>query len=175
MDLDSKIAKIKMLILDVDGVLTDGSLLLGCNDLEMKSFNIQDGFGIKVAQRAGLKFSIITGRTSEVVSRRADELGIRALYQGVPNKMKAFNEIKVIYDLGNDEIAYIGDDLIDLPVMNRCGLSIAVSNAREDVKERADYVTRAAGGQGAVREVIDMLLKKQDKWNTILEDIMSYE
>lgn len=169
MKLDQKIMKIKMLLLDVDGVLTDGSIICGKYGEEVKIFNAQDGFGIKMAQSVGLKVGIITGRSSEIVLKRAQELNIDEIHQGDSNKLKPYNQILLKYQLKNEEIAYIGDDLFDLPVMEKVGFSVAVANARQEVKERADFTTTTTGGAGAAREVIDIIIKTQNKWADILD------
>ncbi len=158
-----------MLILDVDGVLTDGSIILDPSGQEYMIFNVQDGFGIKMLQNCGLKIGIITGRTSEVVKRRAHDLGIDALFQGYANKIDAYAQIKATYELNDEDIAYIGDDLYDLPIIEQAGFSAAVANARNEVQTKANYVTECSGGRGAVREVSDLILKAQDKWNEVLE------
>lgn len=158
--------------MDVDGVLTDGGIILGNDGLEIKIFNVQDGMGITLAQKAGLKIGIITGRESEAVLRRAQELKLDQVSQGHFNKLAPYNKIKEKYGLLDEEIAYIGDDVLDLGILNRVGLSVAVANARQEVKACVDYVTIASGGKGAVREVIDLILKTQDKWDNTLEKLM---
>jgi 3-deoxy-D-manno-octulosonate 8-phosphate phosphatase (KDO 8-P phosphatase) len=149
---------LKMLLLDVDGVLTDGGITLIGLDMEAKRFDVQDGMGITLAKASGLIVGIITGRKSEVVERRARELGIEDLCQGVGKKVEALDLLLQKHGLGSEETAYIGDDIQDLPVMKRVGLPIAVQNAVPEVKECSKYVTQAQGGHGAVREVVDWLL-----------------
>jgi 3-deoxy-D-manno-octulosonate 8-phosphate phosphatase (KDO 8-P phosphatase) len=170
MKLTQKLKNIKLLLLDVDGVLTDGSIILGNNNIEIKSYDIQDGLGIKMAQAAGIKVGIITGRSSDTVAKRAEELRLDALYQGQMKKTKAYRQVLNRFQLSDSEIAYIGDDILDLPVMRIVGLSVAVANARPEVKLEADYVTQMSGGKGAVREVIDLILKSQGKWEQVLEE-----
>ncbi|MCL4510239.1 MAG: HAD hydrolase family protein [Bacteroidetes bacterium] len=158
-----KLKKIKVILLDVDGVLTDGTIIYGSDGLELKAFDSKDGFGITNAIKSGIKVGIITARKSEVVKRRATELGIVDLYQGSLDKITPFEEIKNVYSLSESEIAYVGDDILDLPLLQKVGLSAAPANAVREVKMKVDYVTKARGGQGAVREVIDLILKAQKK------------
>lgn len=172
MKLEQKIKNIKMLLLDVDGVLTNGNIFLGNNDIELKSFDIHDGFGIKMAQQGGIKVGIITGRTSKAVIKRAKELQLDEIFQGQINKIRAYHQILTKYKLKDNEVAYIGDDLFDLPILNHVGFSVAVANARDEVKTRVDYITRSPGGKGAVREVIDLILKSQNKWEDVLEKMI---
>jgi YrbI family 3-deoxy-D-manno-octulosonate 8-phosphate phosphatase len=162
-DLNMKLQKIKLLVLDVDGVLTDGKIVFGSGNLEIKSFHVRDGHGIKIAIRTGLEIALVTGRSSEVVSRRALELGIERVYQGMKDKKPALAQL--VEDLGitNDQVAVMGDDVVDIPLMRRAGFSFTVPEAPDAVRVEADYVTKAAGGNGAAREIIDMILKAQGK------------
>jgi len=153
-----KLKKIKMLLLDVDGVLTDGSIIYTSNGTELKVFNVHDGYGITKAIASGIRVGIITGRQSEVVERRAKELGIVDLYQGSVDKMTPYEEIKKVHNLRDEEVAYIGDDMFDIPLLSKVGFSAAPSSARREVKRVVDYITKASGGNGAVREVIDLIL-----------------
>jgi len=157
-----KARKIKMIISDVDGVLTDGKIIIGNNGQEFKAFNSQDGMGINMAQKQGLRFAIITGRISKIVEIRAEELNIKDVYQDVDNKRAILKMIMDKYNLKKEELAYIGDDLNDLPVLNRVGLAVTVNNGVKKVRETADYVTTRNGGQGAVRETIDFILACRD-------------
>lgn len=166
-----KLLKIRMLLMDVDGVLTGGEIIYSSSGEELKKFNIQDGMGITLARMAGLKTGIITGRTSDIVKRRAEELQFDVISQGNFNKLKPYEEIRQRYRLNDDEIAYIGDDLPDLPLLRRVGFSIAVANARDEVKAQCDYITTAEGGNGAVREVIDKILKRQGKFFDLMEKL----
>lgn len=168
MNKDSVAANIKLLILDVDGVLTSGQIIFGPEGELMKKFHAQDGMGITLAQKAGLHIGIITGRESQMVTLRSAELGIRDVYQGAMSKIQALAELMANYHVTANEIAYLGDDLNDLPVMVRVGLPCAVANAVLEVKEHAKVVTKQAGGNGAVREIIEYILKAQGKWETIL-------
>ena len=158
-----KLKKIKAILLDVDGVLTGGAIIYGVDGLELKAFDSQDGFGITNAIKNGIRVGIITARKSEVVKRRATELGIVDLYQGSLDKITPFEEIKNVHSLSESEIAYVGDDILDLPLLQKVGFSAAPANAVREVKMKVDYVTKARGGQGAVREVIDLILKAQKK------------
>ena len=165
--LEDRAKKIKMFITDVDGVLTDGRIILGSRGEEFKFFHVQDGVGIILAHRAGLKTAIISARKSEVTERRARELGINDVYQVRDGKEGAYEKILKDYGLNDDEVAYVGDDLHDLPVLRRVGLAVSVANGRDEVKEVVHYTTEMAGGQGAVREIIEFILKSQGKWEEV--------
>jgi len=164
--------KIKLLVLDVDGVLTSGQIVFGHDGELMKKFHAQDGLGITLAHKAGLNIAIITGRESQMVELRSAELSIKDVYQGSMNKTQALAELMVKYDLSLDQIAYVGDDLNDLPVLIRVGLPCAPANAVPEVKHYAQLVTNQAGGNGAVREVIEYILKAQGKWDSIIESYL---
>lgn len=168
MDKTSRGQKIKLLILDVDGVLTDGHIIFGRDGELMKNFHAQDGLGITIAHKAGLKTAIITGRESQIVQLRSSELKILDVYQGSKNKLEALYELVEKYNLALEEVAYVGDDLIDLAVMTKVGLSCAVANAVPEVKSHAHLVTNHHGGKGAVREVVEFILKSQGKWEEII-------
>lgn len=161
-------SKIKLIIFDVDGVLTDGKLIFSANGELFKSFHAQDGLGISLLHKARIKTAIITGRTSDIVKFRSEELKITDVYQGAKNKVNAFEELKKKYALEFDEIAYVGDDLIDLPIMIKVGLACAVHNAVAEVKNIAHYASKADGGNGAVREIAEFILKAQNKWDDIV-------
>ncbi len=158
-----KLKKIKAIFLDVDGVLTDGSIIYGREGMEIKVFDSQDGYGITSALQNGFRVGIMTARDSEVVRRRAAELGIADVYQGSIDKVSPLEEIKKKYALSDAEIAYVGDDILDLPILRKIGFSAAPANAVRDVKMKVDYVAKASGGHGAVREIIDIILKAQKK------------
>ncbi|MEZ5530295.1 MAG: HAD-IIIA family hydrolase [Porticoccaceae bacterium] len=160
--------QIRLLLLDVDGVLTDGSLYYGNNGEELKAFNIQDGLGIKLLQKNDIKVGIITGRSSELLARRARELGIELVVQGREDKLTALNEVLDTCDYKMDEIAFLGDDLPDLAVIRRVGLGVAVANARPVVAENALWQTETRGGYGAVRELAEFILHAQDKLESTL-------
>ncbi len=156
--ISAKAKKIKLLITDVDGVLTDGKIYLGANEQEFKAFNVKDGKGIKLLQKAGIEVAIITGRQSQAVTRRAQELSIKEVHQGIADKIKVFNEILERYNLDKSEVAYIGDDVNDLEILKQVGFSASVRDGIKQVKEEVDYVTRFVGGQGAVRELAEVIL-----------------
>jgi 3-deoxy-D-manno-octulosonate 8-phosphate phosphatase (KDO 8-P phosphatase) len=164
--------RIKLLLLDCDGVLTDGGLYYtfdGKHVLEgAKVFHIHDGLGLKLAREAGLKIGIITGRISPALTARARDLQIDYLHQGIEDKLSIYEQIRTAEGVAGEEIAYVGDDLPDLPVMRRVGLAIAVADAVEEVRECAHLVTDKPGGRGAAREVVELLLKAQDKWRESL-------
>jgi 3-deoxy-D-manno-octulosonate 8-phosphate phosphatase (KDO 8-P phosphatase) len=151
--------KIKLLILDVDGVLTDGSIILDNFGNELKSFHVRDGHGIKMLMKAGIHVALITGRQSKVVEIRAHELGIRDVFQKCYDKKIAYDELAKKYSLDDSEIAYVGDDIIDIPVLKRSGLSVVVADADHETKAFAQFITTKEGGRGAVREFCDLLLK----------------
>jgi 3-deoxy-D-manno-octulosonate 8-phosphate phosphatase (KDO 8-P phosphatase) len=155
----SKARKIKLLLLDVDGVLTDGGIYIDDHGLETKRFDVRDGQGITLLQRAGVGVGFVTGRFSKVVRFRARELGIKIVYQRVADKALIYETIKRKVGLQDHEIAYIGDDFGDLPVLRRVGLAITVQDAWAAIKPEVDYVTRASGGHGAVREAAELLLQ----------------
>lgn len=159
--IEQKIRNIKLLILDVDGVLTDGKIWLTPNGDEMKSFHIHDGMGIKNLQNAGIPIAIISNRKSSIVTARMQELGVQHIYQGKASKISVFEALLSQLNLSKNTVAYVGDDLADLPVMEQVGLSIAVANAVAQVKEQSDWQTKKIGGNGAVREVCDMILHYQ--------------
>ena len=160
--------KIKLLLLDVDGVLTNGHLYYGNNGEELKAFDIQDGLGIKLLQRADVQVGIITGRVSQLLQRRADELGISPVVQGREDKLTALGELLEKMDLQMDEIAFMGDDLPDLAVINRVGLGMTVANGNAAVAANALWQTSRCGGNGAVREAAEMILAAQGKLDAIL-------
>jgi 3-deoxy-D-manno-octulosonate 8-phosphate phosphatase (KDO 8-P phosphatase) len=154
-------SKVKLLILDVDGVLTDNTLYINNNDEETKRFNVPDGMGIALALRAGLEIALISGRRSKATEYRALDLKIKHLYLGETNKIKAYEELKKNLSLKDEEIAYMGDDILDVPVLKRVALPICVKDANPIAKRFAKFVTKAKGGEGAVREVIDMILESK--------------
>jgi 3-deoxy-D-manno-octulosonate 8-phosphate phosphatase (KDO 8-P phosphatase) len=163
-----ELKKIKLLILDVDGVLTNGKIIYDDQGLETKFFNVKDGLGIRLLLKYGLEVGIITGRVSQVVQHRCANLGITKVYQGVSNKVATFKKIIEVSALSAEEVAYMGDDLPDLPLFDIVGVPIAVADACELVKKKACIVTRAEGGKGAVREVCEMLLKAQRLWDKVI-------
>jgi 3-deoxy-D-manno-octulosonate 8-phosphate phosphatase (KDO 8-P phosphatase) len=160
MDLKERCKKIKLLLLDVDGVLTDGNLYYGPNGEELKQFFVRDGYGLKLWHEAGFRSGIISGRDSDIVSFRAAELGISFVYQGNDEKKVAFDELVAESGMLPEEIAFVGDDTLDIPVFDRVGLAIAVADGHGEVRAVAHMITETVGGRGAVREVIDMLLRQ---------------
>jgi len=167
--------KIELLLMDVDGVLTDGRILLvpmpDGSVVEAKAFNVNDGAALVMARRAGLKTGIISGRSSAALTRRAEELKVDFFYHGVnPKKTAALDEIYAKTKLPQDRVCYVGDDVQDLPVFARVGFPIAVANAVPDVAARAAYRTRAQGGDGAIREVVELILRAQGKWEAALAE-----
>jgi len=151
--------KIKLLILDVDGVLTDGSIILDNHGNELKFFHVRDGHGIKMLMLAGVHVALITGRQSQVVEKRADELGIRDVFQKCYDKKIAYDELIRKYSLDDSEIAYVGDDIVDIPILKKVGFPVVVADAHEEVKAFAHMITTKEGGRGAVREICDLLLQ----------------
>ncbi|MFP4661845.1 MAG: KdsC family phosphatase [Halanaerobiales bacterium] len=153
--------KLKMFIMDVDGTLTDGKIYLGNNGEEMKAFNVKDGMGINLLHREGIIPVIITGRKAEIVNIRGKELSITEIYQGIKDKLGVYNKLKEKYDLQDEEISFIGDDLNDLPIMKKVGISFGVNDGVEEVKNYCDYCASKKGGEGAVREVIDIIIESR--------------
>jgi 3-deoxy-D-manno-octulosonate 8-phosphate phosphatase (KDO 8-P phosphatase) len=160
-DLYDRARRIRLVIFDVDGVLTDGSLFITDAGEEFKAFHSHDGHGMKMLKATGVQLAIITGRTSRTVELRAKNLGVAILYQGVEDKLAVFEEILSSFGFEHDACAYMGDDVVDLPVMRRCGLAVAVPEAPPLVKSHAQYVTRQPGGRGAVREVCEIIMHAQ--------------
>ena len=171
MELEDKAAEIaksiKLLVLDVDGVLTDGGIYFDENGVESKRFNALDGYGITMLLSSGIEVAIISGRKSKCVTYRMKNLGVKYCYQGRINKTQAFEELIAKLDLKPNQVAYVGDDIIDLPVMYKVALPIAVANAQKYVKEYAIFSTQNTGGNGAVREVCDYILIAQNKYNAL--------
>ncbi len=165
--MENQLAKIKLLLLDVDGVLTDGRIIYDNQGNELKAFDVKDGHGLKMIQRAGIKVGIITGRRSAVVSHRAQELGIEILYQGALSKLEPYLEILSEQDLSAEQVAYVGDDIVDLPILHRVGFSATVADAVPDLFPCVDYVATRPGGGGAVREICDLLLHASGQWDEI--------
>jgi 3-deoxy-D-manno-octulosonate 8-phosphate phosphatase (KDO 8-P phosphatase) len=165
----NRLKGIKLLLLDVDGVLTDGGILYNDNGTEIKAFNVKDGLGIKLLMEAGIHLAIITGRRSNAVINRCKELGIDLIYDGVADKADALNRILERTGFSAEEVACVGDDLPDLALMRRAGLSIAVADAHVALRENADMITSAKGGHGAVRETCEAILKAKGLWESILE------
>jgi 3-deoxy-D-manno-octulosonate 8-phosphate phosphatase (KDO 8-P phosphatase) len=159
-----KAAKIKLILLDVDGVLTDGGIIIDDRGVEAKRFDVRDGQGITSLIHFGIKVGFITGRYSNIVRRRAKELGVTIVYQGVKNKIQIYDRIKRKTGLKDEQIAYVGDDILDLPILRKVGLAITVRDGWPGLKSQVDYMTQGEGGKGAVREVSELVLKVQDMW-----------
>ncbi len=159
---------IEMLIVDVDGVLTDGGIVYGDTGLEIKAFHVRDGSALKLWRLAGKHAALITGRQSPVVAVRAAEIGIETVYQGRSQKLSAYREILATRGLLAEQVCYVGDDLPDVLVMRECGLAVAVADACRDAMAAAQYVTQTAGGHGAVRETIELILRCQGQWQHLV-------
>ena len=152
---------IKLVIFDVDGVMTDGGLTIGDDGQEYKTFNTQDGLGMKLLKASGIQLAIITGRTSNVVKQRSESTGVAHFYQGVDDKLAAFNDLITKLNITAEQTAFMGDDVVDMPPMLRCGLAVSVPAAPQSVKARAHYVTQKEGGRGAVRELCELIMQAQ--------------
>ncbi|GAB4254563.1 MAG: 3-deoxy-manno-octulosonate-8-phosphatase KdsC [Methylomicrobium sp.] len=163
-----KAARLKLLILDVDGVLTDGRLFFDNDGIEYKCFHARDGHGIKLLRQTGVEVAVISGRKSNSVALRMQSLGIEHVYQGHENKVSAFEELIGKLSIDPQQAAHVGDDILDLPVMTRVGLAVAVGDAHFAVKQRADWCTTLPGGQGAVREVCDLIMQAQGSFDPVL-------
>jgi 3-deoxy-D-manno-octulosonate 8-phosphate phosphatase (KDO 8-P phosphatase) len=159
-----RLLKIKLLLLDVDGVMTDGRIVYDANEVESKFFNVKDGHGIKMVQRGGIEVGIISGRQSQVVTNRATELGIDLISQKAIDKLAPYLEILEKTGLDDSQVAFMGDDIIDIPILRRVGFAAAPADAVEEVKPYVHFISRNSGGCGAVREICDLLLKEQGKW-----------
>ena len=160
--------KIKLVLFDVDGVLTDGKLLLQADGSESKQFDIKDGTGIVLAQRAGLKVGFLSARVSPPTQHRAAQLGVTLVHQGVSSKIETYEHIVDKLVLEDEEVAYMGDDIVDLPVLSRVGLAAAPADAAPDVRARVHWVSQAPGGCGAARELIELILRAQRAWESVL-------
>ena len=172
-DASDRARRVELILMDVDGVLTDGRILLvpngGGGVHEVKMFDVQDGVGITFVHRVGLRTGIITGRASESVAARAKELSMEIVEQGTWNKLETYDKVRAAVKLDDTQIAFIGDDLQDLPVLRRAGFAVGVANARPEVKEVCHLVTERSGGRGAVREALEFILRAQGKWEQIME------
>jgi 3-deoxy-D-manno-octulosonate 8-phosphate phosphatase (KDO 8-P phosphatase) len=171
-ELQQRASRIKLLLMDCDGVLTDGRIWIIENGQDQKAFHTRDGLGIDLLHRAGLMSGIISGRLSSALERRAQALGVSFLWQGRDDKRQAFADTLAQAQVTSAEVAFIGDDLTDLPLMVQSGLSVAVADAVADVKERAHYVTKATGGKGAVRETVELILKAQGRWDELVKSYL---
>jgi len=163
-----KAKDIRLVILDVDGVMSDGRIVIDDNGVESRNFDIKDGMGVVVLQLCGIEVAIITSKKSGAVRHRAEELKIKRFHEGIKKKTEPYEQMLEEMNIHDAQVCYVGDDLVDLAMMRRVGLPVAVGDAVAEVKEAAAYVTTAAGGRGAVREVAEMILKAQDKWDKVL-------
>ncbi len=167
-----KLKRIKLLLVDVDGVLTDGTIIYDDKGVETKMFNVKDGLGIKMLTKAGIKVGIVTGRASKALYHRCDDLGISLIFDRARDKASILNVITKQTGISAEHIAFVGDDLVDLPLMRKVGLSVAVADAHEMLLQDADMVTAAKGGAGAVREVCEAILKGRGVWEKTLERLL---
>jgi 3-deoxy-D-manno-octulosonate 8-phosphate phosphatase (KDO 8-P phosphatase) len=172
-DLAARAAAIELLLLDVDGVLTDGSVIYADDGSELKRFHVRDGSGLKLWRLAGKRAAIVSGRKSAAVERRAAELGISPVIQGRDDKLAAFAEVLAATGLRAEQVCAVGDDLPDVPVLRRCGLSVAVADACAEARAAASCVTAAPGGRGAVREAVEWLLELQGRWDEVVARYLS--
>lgn len=170
-DVVERAKQIKLVILDVDGVQTDGGIIWDSSGGQVARFHIRDGLGIVTMLMTGIEVAIITTRRSPIVQARAEELGIKRLYQGVKKKTVAYEELIRELGIGDENVAYVGDDLVDLGIMKRVGLAVAVADAVDEVKAISHYITRVPGGHGAVREAAELIMKAQGKWEKVLEKL----
>jgi len=164
-DILDRVRRVKVLILDIDGVMTDGRIIYSIYGDELKFFDVQDGFGIALLHRAGIKTVIITAKKSRIVKLRARDMKVAKAYQGYIDKLVAFNKILKRFRVKPEEICFIGDDIVDISVLRRVGFAVAVPNAMDEVKVASHYTTSKMGGRGAVREICDLILKSQNKWD----------
>ena len=169
MKLDQRCQNIRLVLSDVDGVLTDGGVTLDNRGIESKTFHIRDGSGIKIWQRAGHQFGVITGRNSHIVQLRMAELNVEIVRQGVTDKLAVVKQILAELELQPEQFCYIGDDLPDLPVLRSAGLAVSVADAAEEVRKESHYVTSVGGGRGAVRETLEVILKNQRRWDDLIQ------
>jgi 3-deoxy-D-manno-octulosonate 8-phosphate phosphatase (KDO 8-P phosphatase) len=167
-DIIERARKVKLLVLDCDGVLTDGRILLLADGYEAKYFDVRDGHAMVMADRAGIHTAIISGRESAAVRARALELKVAHLYEKAWSKKEPYEEVLAYEGVTDEEVCYVGDDVVDIPLMRRAGLAVAVADAVDEAKEYAHYITAKGGGRGAVREVIELILKSQGKWDELM-------
>jgi 3-deoxy-D-manno-octulosonate 8-phosphate phosphatase (KDO 8-P phosphatase) len=171
--INARAAKIRLVLFDVDGVLTDGKILLHADGSESKTFDIKDGMAIVWAQRLGLTVGFLSARMSIATAQRAKQLGITLLHQGVRSKLETYDQIADSLMLDDEQVAYMGDDILDLPVLSRVGLAASPADGAEDVRVRVHWVSQARGGSGAARELIELILRAQDKWDSIVATYMA--
>ncbi|MFQ5802883.1 MAG: KdsC family phosphatase [Candidatus Methylomirabilales bacterium] len=165
--------RIRLLLLDVDGVLTDGGIVYGSEGLEVLTFHVRDGLALKVAQASGITVGLLSGRKSEALLRRAEELNLEEVHTGVEDKIGVYRQLLMRYRLNDPQVAYVGDDLPDLPLLRRVGLAITVADAPAEVRNAAHLVTSLAGGRGAVRETVEWLLRSQGVWDRVCADFQN--
>ena len=170
--IDARARALKLLLFDVDGVLTDGSVIVHSDGSESKGFFIRDGLGLVWAQRAGLQVGLLSGRHSDVTTRRAAELGITLLVQGETDKRAAYTQIVTTNQLKDEQVAYMGDDLLDLPVLARVGLAAAPADAIDEITSRVHWVSRYPGGRGAVRDFVEMVLRARGRWESLVRSFV---
>jgi 3-deoxy-D-manno-octulosonate 8-phosphate phosphatase (KDO 8-P phosphatase) len=170
--IDSRARRIRLVLFDVDGVLTDGKILLHADGSESKQFDIKDGTGIVLAPRAGVTVGFLSARVSASTARRAAQLGVTLLHQGVASKLDTYEQIVDQLLVHDDQVAYMGDDIVDLPVLARAGLAAAPADASDDVRPHVHWVSRARGGHGAARELVELILRAQEKWDPILREYL---
>jgi 3-deoxy-D-manno-octulosonate 8-phosphate phosphatase (KDO 8-P phosphatase) len=173
MTLDDRCRPIELILSDVDGVLTDGRIILDSQGIETKRFHIRDGMGVRLWQKAGYRFGLITLRSSHMVKMRAAELGIEIIRQGTDDKLAAVKQILAELRLSPRQVCYLGDDLPDLPAVRAAGLGVAVADACAELRQAAHYVTAAEGGAGAVREIVELILKTQRRWDDVIQTYLS--
>lgn len=169
MELEQRCRSIELILSDVDGVLTDGKIVLDNQGIESKRFHVRDGVGVKLWQKAGYRFGVLTQRSSQSLKVRAAELGIEIIRQGIPDKLTALKQIVAELKLSRNQVCYLGDDLPDLPVVRAVGLGVAVADACAELREAAHYVTTVPGGGGALRETVELILKAQSRWGDVIQ------
>ena len=169
MKIDQKVQPVSMILCDVDGVLTDGGITYDNQGIETKQFHVRDGLGIQLWQKAGYKFGLLTARSSHIVQVRAGELGVDIIRQGFSDKLPVAQQIVTEFGLEAENVCYVGDDLTDFELMKYVGFGVAVADAVDEIKDVADHVTRLSGGQGAVRELIETMLKSQQRWDEVVK------
>jgi len=165
--MEQRLQKIRLLLLDVDGVLTDGRIIYGSDGTETKAFDVKDGHGLKMLQRAGIATGIITGRESSVVLHRSRELGIEIVHQAAKDKLIPYRQVLADLGLSDEQVAYVGDDIVDLPILRRVGFAATVADCVPEVREHVHYVASRNGGRGAVREICDLLLRGGGHWQEV--------
>ncbi len=170
MDMEERLKKIKLLLLDVDGVLTDGRIIYDSSGKELKLFNVHDGMGVHLLHKQNIPTIIITAKASRAIKPRAKDMSVEKVYDNLMPKSRVFDKIRTEYGIEANEVCFIADDLVDISAMKLAGFAVAVNNACEQVKQIAHYVTKLSGGKGAVREVSELILKSQNKWDEALKD-----